>query len=162
MVFQLINGKMVQVDQSAKVASYTWKMPNDNLATKPKRNIIDVPMMPSPTESKKGVYARSSLGVGIVAATAGLKGINPENGMFWEIFMQYIYPWFLDIANVFVAIKVAQAFYQENRGGSGSSSGSGGMSALVVHAKWLLLFHLIPFFVKLVDEVGRKMTQELG
>lgn len=159
MVFQLINGKMVQVDQSAKVASYTWKMPNDNV--KAKRNIMDAPMMPSPTEPKQGVYARSSLAVGIVAATAAT-GINPENGMFWEIFMQYIYPWFLDIANVFVAIKVAQAFYQENRGGSGSSSGSGGMGALVVHAKWLLLFHLIPFFVKLVDEVGRKMTQELG
>jgi len=155
MEFQLINGKFVQVDQSVKAVSYTWQMPNDNLDAKAKRNIMDIPMMPIQAKSKRGEYARSSSIMVLTAATA----INPENGMFWEIFMEYIYPWFLDLANVFVAIKIAQAFYQENKAGSNSGTG---MGSIIVHAKWLLLFHLIPFFVKLVDEVGRSMVNDLG
>ena len=158
MEFQLVNGKFVQVDKSVNVVSYTWKMPEDNLNSKPRIPLMELPMMPIKEKSKRGEFARSSMVLGLATAST-VATMNPENGIFWEIFMQYIYPWFLDLANVFVAIKIAQAFYQENK--TGKDSGSG-MGSIVVHAKWLLLFHMIPFIVKLVDEVGRRMVTELG
>jgi hypothetical protein len=156
MEFRLMNGKMVQIDKSVKNPAYTWKMPNDNLNIKPTRNLMDVPMMPIREVSKQGVYANSSM---VIGSTFVLAAINPENGIFWETFMKYIFPWFLDIAKVFCAIKVAQAFYQENRGGRDSGSG---MGSLVIYGKWLLLFHLIPWGVTLIDQIGKQMFNDLN
>ena len=80
------------------------------------------------------------------------------SGVFWDAFMTYIFPWMLDIAKVFCAIKIAQGFYQEKRGGRDEGTGFG---AMVTYGKWYLVFWLIPFGVELIDQVGSKMLNEL-
>lgn len=80
-------------------------------------------------------------------------------GVFWETFMKYIFPWFLDVAKVFCAIKIAQEFYNEKRGGSDQGTG---FSGLVTYGKWLLLFHLIPWGVTLIDQIGATMLSDLN
>ena len=123
----------------------------------------DIPNHPTvkPLNKKKGVYAKSSSIIGGATSLVLLNatGINATDGLFWTMFQEYIYPWFLDLATVFVAIKIAQGFYQENRGGRDSGSG---FNAVFTYGKWLLLFHMIPFFVKLMDEIGRTMSNHLG
>lgn len=91
--------------------------------------------------------------------TSTTDGIQIQDGLFWDIFMTYIYPWFVDVAQVFCAIKIAQAFYEENRGGRDSGSG---VTAIVSYGKWLLLFHMIPFAVSLLNEVGQRMADSIG
>lgn len=93
-----------------------------------------------------------ALGVATTDITTGGAGV------FWDAFMQYIFPWMLDIAKVFCAIKIAQAFYQERRGGRDEGTGFG---ALVTYGKWYLVFWLIPWGVELIDEIGSKMLNEL-
>jgi hypothetical protein len=80
------------------------------------------------------------------------------SGVFWDAFMTYIFPWMLDIAKVFCAIKIAQAFYQERRGGRDEGTGFG---ALIQYGKWYLVFWLIPWGVELIDQIGGKMLNEL-
>lgn len=80
------------------------------------------------------------------------------SGVFWDAFMTYIFPWMLDIAKVFCAIKIAQAFYQEKRGGRDEGTGFG---ALVTYGKWYLVFWLIPWGVELIDEIGGRMLNDL-
>lgn len=92
--------------------------------------------------------------VGLVVGVA----TGGSGGIFWDVFMQYIFPWLTDIAKVFCAIKIAQAFYQERRGGRDEGTGVG---AFVTYGKWLLLFHLLPFGVELIDEIGNKMWSDL-
>lgn len=152
MRFRMIDGKMTQVDVTNKIQ--VWTFP-DKPTVKDRRSMQDIPfatMIPS-----KGVYAKSSIiaGIGAVSLTA----INPQNGVFWETFMVYLFPWFIDIANVFCVIKIAQAFYQENRGGRDTGTG---LSSIFTFGKWLLLFHLIPFFVKFIDQLGLRMVNDLG
>ena len=156
MRFQLINGKMIQVDKTIKVDIPTWTFPTEP-TIKDRRKMKDVPFATLNNPISKGFYAKSSIVAGL--GSISLATINPQNGIFWETFMVYLFPWFLDIANVFCVIKIAQAFYQENRGGADKNSG---IAAITLYGKWLLLFHLIPFFVKLIDEMGLRMVNDLG
>lgn len=153
MRFQRINGKMVRVDENAPIQ--TWTFPNDP-TIKSGRKMDDIPFA-TLNPINRSFYAKSSIVAGL--GSISLAAINPQNGIFWETFMTYLFPWFLDIANVFCVIKIAQAFYQENRGGSDKGTG---MSSIVLYGKWLLLFHLIPFFVKLIDQMGLRMVKDLG
>lgn len=91
----------------------------------------------------------------IVLATAGATG---GTGIFWNAFMEYIFPYMLDIAKVFCAIKIAQGFYQEKRGGRDEGTGFG---ALVTYGKWYLVFWLIPWGVEIIDQLGASMLNDL-
>jgi len=101
-------------------------------------------------------YAFSVAPMGMVVATAVANTTGA--GVFWDAFIQFIYPWFLDIAKVFCAIKIAQGFYEERRGGK---DGGTGIENFVHYGKFYLLFALIPWIVELIDEVGSKMLLEL-
>lgn len=101
-------------------------------------------------------YAFSIAPTGIVVATAVANTTGA--GVFWDAFMKYIFPYMLDIAKVFCAIKIAQGFYNEKRGGRDEGTGFGTM---VTYGKWYLVFWLIPFGVELIDQVGNKMLNEL-
>ena len=81
-----------------------------------------------------------------------------SQGIFWKAFLVYIFPWMLDVAKVYCAIRVAQAFYQEKRGGRDDSSG---LSALLTYGKWYLVFWLVPVGVELIDQIGSTMFNEL-
>lgn len=155
MRFKRINGKMVRVDENGNELILTSSNKN-----KPyKSNVLEIPKLPK-ADKKQGVVAKSSL---LATATSGMvmlntSGINAEAGLFWEMFLQYIYPWFVDLATVYAAIRIAMAFYEEQRGGRDSGNGFG---AFITYGKWLLLFHLIPFIVKLIDTVGQRMADSL-
>lgn len=84
-------------------------------------------------------------------------------GVFWTAFMQYIFPWCLDLAKVYCAWKIVQGFYQEGKGvGSGGGGGGrGGFGALVHYGKWYVALSLVPWGVMLIDEVAHKMSVEL-
>lgn len=128
--------------------SHVWKMPEP---IEKKRDYSYHP----PLSMKGGIYARSSLlAVPVIATATGIA----TQGVFWDTFLTYIFPWFLDIAKVFCAIKIAQGFYQEKRGGRDNDTGMGSM---VTYGKWLLLFHLIPWGVTLIDQIGSKMFTDL-
>lgn len=88
------------------------------------------------------------------------KGLVFREGIFWTAFLTYIFPWFMDIAKVYCAIMICQAFYKERQGGTGAD-GRTGMQALVYYGKWFIVFNLIPWLVELIDQVGGKMYQEL-
>lgn len=136
-----------------------WNIPSEPTINQ-KRNIMDIPTMPLSSIKGKDAYLRSSSLIGMSSLILlNVNGVNAIDGIFWTMFQTYIYPWFLDLATVFVAIKISQGFYQENRGGKDSGSG---FSAVFTYGKWLLLFHMIPFFVKLMDEIGRTMSNHLG
>jgi len=64
----------------------------------------------------------------------------------------------LDIAKVYCAIKICQAFYEEKRGGR---EGGTGFGALVQYGKWYLVFWLIPWGVELIDQLGGQMFNDL-
>lgn len=118
------------------------------------RYLVDKPSVER-IAKKKGFKTYSiapmTLAMGASVATSG-------SGVFWDAFMEYIFPWMLDIAKVFCAIKVAQAFYQERRGGRDEGTGFG---ALVTYGKWYLVFWLIPWGVELIDEIGATMLNDL-
>lgn len=81
-----------------------------------------------------------------------------SQGIFWKAFLVYIFPWMLDIAKVYCAIRIAQAFYQEKRGGRDESSGLG---AVMTYGKWYLVFWMVPILVELIDQIGGTMFNEL-
>lgn len=83
-----------------------------------------------------------------------------SGGIFWGVFIDYIFPILLDIAKVFCAFKVAQAFYEE-RSGSTGRDGKSGFQSLVYYGKWYLAFWLIPWGVELIDQLGGKMYNDL-
>lgn len=101
-------------------------------------------------------YAFSIAPTGMVVATAVAN--TTSTGVFWDAFIQFVYPWFLDLAKVFCAIKIAQGFYEERRAGKDGGTGIGNF---VHYGKFYLLFALIPWIVELIDEVGSKMLLEL-
>ncbi len=94
----------------------------------------------------------------LVIATASATVGGTSVGIFWDAFMNYIFPYMMDIAKVFCAIKIAQAFYQEKRGGRDEGSGVG---AFVTYGKWYILFALMPWCVELLDQLGTKMLIDL-
>ncbi|WP_144510018.1 hypothetical protein [Bacillus sp. FJAT-22090] len=156
MRFKLIDGKMVQVDEKVKVEIPTWTFPTEP-TVQSKRKMKNIPFATLNKPISKGFYAKSSLVAGL--GSFSIAAINPQNGIFWETFMIYLFPWMIDIANCYCILRIAQAFYQENRGGSDKGTS---INAVVTHGKWLLLFHLIPFFVKFIDQLGLKMVKDLG
>lgn len=105
--------------------------------------------------SKKSILF-SIAPTGIILGNA--VGAATGTGIFWNLFMQYIFPYLIDIAKVYCVIKIAQGFYEEKRGGRDSGSG---FNTFVTYGKWLLLFHLIPFGVTLIDQLGEKMVTDL-
>lgn len=111
--------------------------------------VVDVPLI---KESIKA-YAKKGLGDGRFA-TVTIGG----SGIFWKAFLVYIFPWMLDIAKVYCAVKIMQAFYEEKRGGR---EGGTGFGALVQYGKWYLVFWLIPWGVELVDQLGGQMFSDL-
>lgn len=96
--------------------------------------------------------------VPISAVVASAMTISGEAGVFWSAFMNYIFPWILDLSKVFCAIKIAQGFYMEHRGGRDSGSG---MGTFVTYGKWYILIAIIPFIVELLDQITSKMLLDL-
>lgn len=107
-----------------------------------------------PTNRRKGVTAMSfALPVAIGVATS-ITG----TGVFWNAFMQYIFPYLMDVAKVYCVIKISQGFYEEKRGGR---DGGSGMQSFVTYGKWYILFMLVPWGVELIDQLGGKMLTDL-
>lgn len=130
---------------------YVWKMPD--IRTSNKKSIDYI------SKSNKGITLRSSALAALVPLTTTIVAQDLNQGIFWETFLQYIFPYMMDIAKVFCAIKIAQAFYTEKRGGRDEGTG---MSAFVTYGKWYLLFSLLPWGVELIDQLGKQMINNLG
>lgn len=81
-----------------------------------------------------------------------------STGIFWKAFLEYIFPWILDIGKVYCCVRVAQAFYQERRGGKDEGTG---IQALLTHGKWYLALWLLPWGVELIDGIGHQMFDNL-
>jgi hypothetical protein len=121
--------------------------------------IVDTPSIKESIKNMdflKGGKGRKAYSIAMPTLVLGMA--TGGSGVFWDAFMTYIFPWMLDIAKVFCAIKIAQAFYQERRGGRDEGTGFG---ALVTYGKWYLVFWLIPWGVELIDQIGGKMLNEL-
>lgn len=141
MTFKYLDGEMVLSD---KVGS---KINNTHKPINRKVNIFN----------NNKIYSISPLFPAAVLTGASASGVIVD-GIFWDAFMKYIFPYMLDIAKVFCAIKIAQAFYQERRGGR---EGGTGIEAIVTYGKFYLLFALLPWAVELLDELGTKMLSDL-
>jgi hypothetical protein len=113
--------------------------------------MVDVPLIKERIKDKSRNFLKTSA-FAVAPITVGSKGV------FWSVFLTYIFPWMLDIAKVYCAIRVAQAFYQEKRGGRDEGTGFG---ALVQYGKWYLVFWLIPWGVELIDQIGGTMFNDL-
>jgi hypothetical protein len=81
-------------------------------------------------------------------------------GILWACFMQYIFPWLLDVAKVYCAFQITMGFYKENKGITGKD-GRSGFQSLVYWGKWLIAIHLIPIGVELLDQIGASMHDQL-
>ena len=140
---------------------------NSPLISKSLKEVPNVPLLQSERIEKKSILNRvSNMGnlgksyslvpIPFVLATAvDISGA----GVCWDAFMKYIFPHMLDIAKVFCALKIAQGFYQEKRGGRDEGTGFG---SVVTYGKWYLIFWLVPFFVELIDQVGLKMISDFN
>jgi hypothetical protein len=120
--------------------------------------IVDMPSIKESIKNMDFIKGKNGKSYSIAIPTLALGVATGGSGVFWDAFMTYIFPWMLDIAKVFCAIKIAQAFYQERRGGRDEGTGFG---ALVTYGKWYLVFWLIPWGVELIDQIGGKMLNEL-
>jgi hypothetical protein len=120
--------------------------------------IVDTPSIKESIKNMDFLKGKGRKAYSIAMPTLVLGVATGGSGVFWDAFMTYIFPWMLDIAKVFCAIKIAQAFYQERRGGRDEGSGFG---AVVQYGKWYLVFWLIPWGVELIDQIGGKMLNEL-
>lgn len=154
MKFERIDGKMTHVEKVSNVITWSFPCPITGNEKKSYRTPSSHTMSKSKDVITKSSMIASASGLALLTASK----IDVETGIFWNIFMEYLYPWFLDLATVYAAIRIAMAFYEEQRGGRESRNGFG---AFVTYGKWLLLFHLIPFFVKLIDAVGKQMADSL-
>ncbi|MFQ3543617.1 hypothetical protein Q7A53_05980 [Halobacillus rhizosphaerae] len=121
------------------------------------RSKVDIPIIKEAIKNKGkklSLAQFSFMPLPLIATATQLGG----SGVFWDAFLTYIFPWMLDIAKVFCAVKIAQAFYQEKRGGRDEGTGFG---ALVTYGKWYLVFWLIPWGVELIDQIGNTMFNDL-
>lgn len=147
MRFVMSNGELQEVGNENIIQSMSNSFP---LST---AYVVDLPLIKDKIKSYDKGKLLTFAPLPIVAV-AGVGGA----GIFWQAFMTYIFPYMLDIAKVFCAIKIAQAFYEERRGGR---EGGSGISAMVNYGKWYLLFVLMPWAVELIDQLGGKMLEEL-
>lgn len=121
--------------------------------------IVDIPSIKETMKRRSQNFLTNTnfsfapMGMALGTATTVNSG-----GVFWETFLTYIFPWMLDIAKVYCLVRIAQAFYQEKRGGRDSGTG---FQALLEHGKWYLIFWLLPIGVELIDQVGHKMFDDL-
>jgi len=153
---------MIESNYTDKKVSYTWTMPEVKRPIAPfmeDTGLSSLNSVNSLWKGNSGVMVKSSLlgatpvfMMGVVADPAGA-------GIFWDTFVKFIFPYFLDIAKVFCAIKIAQGFYEEHRGGGKGNSGFG---SLINYGKWYILFALLPTFVNLIDELGKRMLDGLN
>jgi hypothetical protein len=81
-------------------------------------------------------------------------------GVLWSAFVLYVFPWLLDIAKVYCAFMIAQSFYKEHKGVEGKG-GRNGFQSFVYYGKWLVVFHLIPIGVEMLDQIGAKMMIDI-
>lgn len=122
-------------------------------------DIIDDIIMAGDLPRSTSKYKTMSYSIAPVSLMLGSAvGTYSGDGVFWDAFMTYIFPWLLDIAKVFCAIKVTQAFYMEKRGGRDEGTG---MGAFVTYGKWYLLFWITPWAIELIDQIGSKMLFDL-
>ena len=117
--------------------------------------IVDVRSIKESIKSKSRNFLKNT-NFAIAPMTIGLvNGFTMDgDGIIWKTFLEYIFPWMLDVAKVYCLIRIAQAFYEEKRGGRDSGTG---FQALLQHGKWYLVFWLLPVGVELIDQIGHKM-----
>ena len=145
----------------------TWNIPSEPTVRpiNKKRDIMDIPMMPI-KERKNGKFSVNSSsvigGAGAIALMSATNNVQIGTaGVFLPIFLENIFPLMLDIASVYVVIKIAMDFYKEQRGG-GDSKDDLGLGTVMKNGKWLLLFYLIPFFIRLLEQLGMQMANRVG
>ena len=136
----------------------TWNLPSEPTVrpSAKKRDIMDIPMIPINESKKNKFYANSSTLIGGSLLTA-----TTSAGVFLPIFLDNIFPLMLDVASVYVVIKIAMDFYKEQMNG-GEGKDSLGLGTVMKNGKWLLLFYLIPFFIKLLEQIGMQMANKVG
>lgn len=119
--------------------------------------IFDLPKIKTDIKYRSKNYLINS-GVAFAVAPVGMAPVGASTGVFWNAFLQYIFPWVLDVGKVYCCIRIAQAFWQERRGGR---DGESGISALLTHGKWYLCLWLLPWGVELIDGIGGTMFENL-
>lgn len=181
MQFHLIDGKMVFVESKPLINKWTvgeglsfgdvktskpkstvikWELPSKP-TVKPKRDIKEIPMMPTKDISFKptGTFAKSSMLAGL-SSMALMTSAGASSGIIWDSFINYVYPWFLEVAKVFCIIKVAQTMYQNqstgSRGGEATNFG-----AILSWGKWYAIFLFLPFVVELIEGASQDMLKQL-
>lgn len=90
----------------------------------------------------------------------GEKNTTLAVGILWTAFVTYIFPILLDAGKVYCAFMIAQGFYKDQRGIE-SKGGRSGFQNFVYYGKWLILMHLIPAGVSLIDTIGTQMTHDI-
>lgn len=143
MKFRLVEGQMSLIEREIDVMDVMRNSLPLSTAF-----VVDLPLIKKSVKSGSFLKNRNYAG----AVAIGSKGV------FWTAFLTYIFPWMLDIAKVYCAIRICQAFYQEKRGGRDEGTGFG---ALVSYGKWYLVFWLIPWGVELIDQIGGEMFKDL-
>lgn len=118
--------------------------------------VVDIPRIKARIKSNSKNFLTTS-NFAVAPFALGVTGMD-SGGYFWDAFLTYIFPWMLDIAKVYCLIRIAQAFYEEKRGGR---DGGTGFSALVQHGKWYLVFWLLPLAVELIDQVAGGIFNDL-
>lgn len=151
MRFKLENGKMVLQKECV-----VEKM--QSISPISSAYVIDIPKLIDKSKN----YLNTS-GVAYSVAPVWMLGnamtpVGASTGVFWNAFLQYIFPWVLDVGKVYCCIRIAQAFWQERRGGR---DGESGISALLTHGKWYLCLWLLPWGVELIDGIGGTMFENL-
>lgn len=149
MKFKFQNGKMSEVN-----ANQVQEI--SNLIPLSTAHIVDVRQIKESIKSRSRNFLKNT---NFAVAPLALATVNngfamDGDGIIWKTFLQYIFPWMLDVAKVYCLIRIAQAFYEEKRGGRDSGTG---FQALLQHGKWYLVFWLLPVGVELIDQIGHKM-----
>lgn len=119
--------------------------------------IVDIPNIKETMKQRSKNFLKTS-NFAIAPLTLGVANMS-SGGVFWDAFLTYIFPWMLDIAKVYCLIRIAQAFYEEKRGGRDSGTG---FSALIQHGKWYLVFWLLPLGVELIDGIGSTIFNDIN
>lgn len=145
MRFQLHDGEMVLQRANNILEDMNKSLPISTAL------IVDIPNIKESIGKKSKNILKTPMVYSVTPAIG-------STGVFWHAFLTYIFPWILDIGKVYCCIRVAQAFYQERRGGRDEGTG---IQALLVHGKWYLALWLLPWGVELIDGIGHTMFDNL-